>query len=342
MTGRHSYQTATADHELIATSLIASVVICTYNRPAMFEVALLSCLHNGTRRALPFEIIVADNSISGHARMIVDRLPPSETKVRVVTVSPPNISLARNAGIKAATAPLVAFMDDDLELEAGWLDALVNVLTSSAADVAVGPVRPNFAAAGPPDWDPTGARFTRVLPIRTGDQIAASGPAKPADFALSTASSLWRSATCFTDDDPFDANFGACGGEDFDLFLRLERRGCRFVWCAEAGVRETVPPGRRELSYQRLRAYSGAQVYSAAIVKNSTSRLTMMLNITLRGLAQAITFGPTSMIMAIGGSLGSSKMRRQGIRMAFLAASGWGKLTWWRRVSLYHAEKPTG
>ena len=124
---------------------------------------------------------------------------------------------ARPAAIRAAAAPLVAFMDDDLELEPGWLDALVDVLASTAADVAVGPVRPNFAVDGPADWDPTGARFTRALEIKTGSQIAASGPAKPADFALSTASSLWRAATCFTDMVPFDPNFGACGGEDFDL-----------------------------------------------------------------------------------------------------------------------------
>jgi succinoglycan biosynthesis protein ExoM len=333
--------TSDQDHEAIETSLIASVVICTYNRPALFEAALLSCLQNATVHGLPFEVIVADNSVAGHARVIVDRLRPVDTEVRVVTVSPPNISLARNAGIKAATAPFVAFMDDDLELEAGWLDALVGVLTSSAADVAVGPVRPDFAAAGPPDWDPTGARFTRVLPVNTGSLIAVSGPLKPADFALSTASSLWRAATCFTDDDPFDINFGACGGEDFDLFLRLERRGCRFVWCAEAGVRETVPPGRRGLRYQRLRAYSGAQVFSAALVKNSTSRLATTLNIVLRGLTQAMTYSPAAIVLSLGGSLGSPRMRRQGTRMAFKAAGGWGKLTWWRRVRLYHAEKPS-
>jgi succinoglycan biosynthesis protein ExoM len=326
----------------VERSPVSSVVICTYNRPALFEAALVSCLRDATVRDLPFEIIVADNSVSGHAQAIVDRLPPGGIDVRVITVSPPNISLARNAGIRAAVAPLVAFMDDDLELEPGWLDALVDVLASSAADVAVGPVRPNFAVDGPPDWDPTGARFTRALPMETGSQIAASGPAKPADFALSTASSLWRAATCFTDMVPFDPNFGACGGEDFDLFLRLERRGCRFVWCAEAGVRETVLPGRRRLSYQWLRAYSGAQVYSAALIKNSASRPVAMLNVGLRGLAQAVTYGPAALALAVIGRLSGRGLRRQAIRMAFVAFGGWGKLTWWRRVRLYHAERPSG
>jgi succinoglycan biosynthesis protein ExoM len=217
-----------------ATKLIAaSVVICTYNRPALFAAALRSCLRDATRRALPFEIVIADNSVSGHAAGIVAAERAGEkTAVRVVTVAPPNISLARNAGLRAAAAPLVAFLDDDLEVEPGWLDALVDVLAATGADVALGPVRPRFPGGNPPDWDPAGARFTRVLACPTGSPVAAGGREKPAGFAVSTASSIWRVKTCFTDAAPFDPAFGACGGEDLDLFLRLARRGRRFVWRA--------------------------------------------------------------------------------------------------------------
>jgi succinoglycan biosynthesis protein ExoM len=321
------------------TNLTASVVICTYNRPAMFQAALLSCRRDATRRDMKFEIIVADNSVEGHAYAIVDALPPCGAPVRVVPVQPPNISLARNGGLRAAAAPLVAFMDDDLAVEPGWLDALVDTLESAEVDAVVGPVRPHFAAGAAPDWDPDGARFTRVLPLPSGTLIAASGPDKPAGFALSTASSLWRAATCFTDDAPFDPAFGACGGEDLDLFLRLERRGCRFAWCAEAGVLETIPAGRMSLSYHRLRAYSGAQVYAAAAIKNAPSQFSTMASITARGVAQSVVFGPLALASAVAGRFGGGQERAA--RMAFLAAAGWGKLTWWRRVGLYHVERPS-
>ena len=317
-----------------------TVVICTYNRPAMFKTALLSCLRDATRRDLPFEIVVADNSVHGHAGPIVDELAAGGARVRAVAVSPPNISLARNAGLRSATTPLVAFMDDDLEVEPGWLDALDAAMAASGADVAVGPVRPAFPGGGPPLWDPEGLRFTRVLPRPTGSFIAASGPDKPQDFALSTANSLWRAATCFIDAEPFDPDFGACGGEDFDLFLRLEKRGCKFVWCAEAGVCETVPPGRTELRYQWLRAYSGSQVFAAAAVKNARSRPAAVLNIGLRGLAQTIAFGAAALPLAIASGISGPAMRGKAISLAFAAIAGWGKVTWWRRVSLYHVEKP--
>ncbi len=316
------------------------VVICTYNRPAMFETALLSCLRDATRRGLPFEIVIADNSEQGHAAGIVARLPPGGPSVRVVPVSPPNISLARNAGLRSAGTPLVAFMDDDLEVDPGWLDALADALAASGADVAIGPVRPRFPDGVPPIWDPQGARFTRVLPQATGSSIAASGPAKPANFALSTANSLWRAATCFGDAEPFDPDFGACGGEDFDLFLRLEQQGRRFVWCAEAGVAETVPQNRMQLRYQWLRAYSGAQVFAAAVVKNARSRPTTALNIVLRGLAQTIAYGVAAVPLAIAARLSGPALRTRAIDMAFAAIAGWGKVTWWRRVRLYHVERP--
>ena len=318
---------------------VASVVICTYNRPALFEAALLSCRRDATRRGLAFEIIIADNSANGHAAGIVGRLALGGVPVRVMPVSPPNISLARNAGLRAAAAPLVAFMDDDLELEPGWLDALVETLTVSGTDVAVGPVRACFPAGAPPAWDPSGGRFTRVLPWPSGTRIAASGPEKPPGFALSTASSLWRAATCFTDAAPFDPAFGACGGEDFDLFLRLERRGRRFVWCAEAGVRETVPARRMRLRYHWLRAYSGAQVFAAAAIKNAPSRPAAMLDVGLRGLLQTLLFAPASLAFAVLGRLGAAGLRQRAVELAFVALGGWGKLNWWRRVGLYHVEK---
>jgi succinoglycan biosynthesis protein ExoM len=319
----------------------ASVVICTYNRPALFEAALRSCLRDATRCGLPFEVVVADNSPNGHAGAIVSAIGGS-IPISVVPVSPPNISLARNAGLRAAKAPLVAFMDDDLQVEPGWLDALTTTITTSGADAAVGPVRPDFPAGAGPDWDPTGSRFTRVLPLPSGSPIAVSGPDKPAGFAISTASSIWRAATCFTDAEPFDPGFGACGGEDLDLFLRLARRGRWFAWCAEAGVRETIPAGRMALPYQRLRAYSGSQAYAAAMIKNAPSQVATALDIGLRGAVQAVAYGVAAAGLAAAIPLGMASMRPRAASMAFAAMAGLGKLTWWRRVGLYHVERPAG
>jgi succinoglycan biosynthesis protein ExoM len=316
-----------------------SVVICTYNRPRMLATAVHSCLRDATQTGLPFEIVIADNSPDGHAIALVAELAGGAVPVRRAAASPANISVARNAGLRAARAPLVAFMDDDLQVDPGWLDAFVATLTISGADAAVGPVRADFPA-GPPAWDPQGSRFVRVLAHRSGDTIAVTGPDKPVDFAISTASSIWRAATCFTDAEPFDLAFGACGGEDFDLFLRLERRGRRIVWCAEAGVRETIPRERTELSHHIMRAYSGAQAYAAARIKNSDRKALTTLDVMARGAVQTVAccakLGVLAAMQAVGGE--DAKLR---VRLEVLAvSSAFGKVMWWRKLSFYQIEKP--
>ncbi len=316
-----------------------SVVICTYNRPRMLEAAVASCLRDATRTGLPFEIVIADNSPDGHAEPLVARLAGSAVPVRRVPASPPNISVARNAGVRGAQAPLVAFMDDDLQLYPGWLDAFVATMNATDADAAVGPVRADFPA-GPPTWDPDGIRFTRVLPNPSGHVIAVSGPAKPRNFAISTASSIWRAATCFTDPEPFDPSFGKVGGEDFDLFLRLERRGRRIVWCAEAGVLETVPGERTTFSNQIMRTYSGAQAYAGVTIKNAAYPILTAADVMLRGALQALACGLKMLPLAVM-RLFAGKRAAFALQQEILAAcSAIGKVMWWRKLGYYHVERP--
>ena len=316
----------------------ASVVICTYNRPRLLEMAVRSCLRDASRKALRFEIVIADNSVDQHALSLVRTLAAEGHPIRSVPASPPNISIARNAGLHATDAPLVAFLDDDLEVESGWLDHFVETMAATGADGAMGPVRPSFEG-GAPYWDAEGRRFTRVLEQPSGSVIGIAARA-PRHFVVSTASSIWRVSTCFTDAQPFDPAYGASGGEDIDLFLRLEKRGCRFVWCADAGVRETIQPNRTRLLYQLLRTYSGAQVYAAVAMKHAASPSSRALSLTGRGAAQAaiglLRVVPAALLDVVSGKFDFSRTVRAGLQVA----NGMGKLTWWNKVALYHVEKP--
>jgi succinoglycan biosynthesis protein ExoM len=234
---------------------------------------------------------------------------------------------------------LVAFMDDDLVLEPGWLDHLLDTLEQSGADVAVGPVRPRFAEGTAPAWDPAGTRFTRVLPRPSGTTLVVGGRNRTRGFVISTASSLWRRATCFTDAAPFDPAFGASGGEDLDLFLRLEGRGRRFVWCAEAGVWETIPAGRTALRYQAMRAYSGAQVYTAAAIRHAAAPARSAADIMGRGAIQAVTGLAALLVSGLLQSMTGETGRQRLVQHVLGTASAAGKLLWWRKIPLYHIEK---
>jgi succinoglycan biosynthesis protein ExoM len=158
------------------------------------------------------------------------------------------------------------------------------------------------------------------------------GKLRTKGFAATTASSIWRAESCFADAMPFDPAFGASGGEDLDLFLRLEARGCRLVWCAEAVVWETVPAERKTLSYNLMRAYSGAQVYAASVIKNATSPPVKAFDVMARGAIQTVSLLWLPFIMLLGG------VRWQ--QQLITIASGLGKVLWWHKLPLYHIEKP--
>jgi glycosyltransferase involved in cell wall biosynthesis len=90
----------------------------------------------------PFEIVVVDDC-SGDATAEVAAAWPGVTLCR--TAAPSGAAAARNVGWRRATAPLVAFTDDDCRPEPGWLAALVDGF--AGADVVQGVTRHDPADA---------------------------------------------------------------------------------------------------------------------------------------------------------------------------------------------------
>jgi succinoglycan biosynthesis protein ExoM len=204
---------------------------------------------------------------------------------------------------------------------------MLETLEQSGADVVLGAVRPCFETLPPSDWDPIRNPHTRLLDAPSGTFIPASG----SPITLATMNTLWRRSTCFTDVKPFDLQFGKCGGEDYDLFLRLARRGRRFAWCAEAEVAESVPATRTTLRYRLLRAYAGGQAYAAVVVKNSRRPWLSSIDVMARG---AIQVAVLTLALPFSAILGPQAVRRCVLRLTSAA----GKVIWWRKIALYHLE----
>lgn len=112
-----------------------SVVVCTRNRSAQ----LATCLQSLLSLQYPFfEIIVVDNAPSDDATaQLVAHLP-----VRYVREDRPGLNWARNRGIAAAQHGIVAFTDDDVRVDARWLQSLAATFSSPEVMCATGYVAP--------------------------------------------------------------------------------------------------------------------------------------------------------------------------------------------------------
>lgn len=248
-----------------------SIILCTYRREELLGKALASIRAQAIPPGTQLTVVVADNSDDGSAASVVaaaDAASPFE--IRYVEAHPANISVARNAGIRATTSPFIAFIDDDEELAPGWLEAVVTGLRNHPHDVFFGGVDPMFET---PDRVTPAIHtlFSRQIDAPSGQDVVALGKRRERVITVATCNSIFRRATTLVDAEPFNPRFGHAGGEDLDLFCRLQARGRRFGWLPDARVSEFVPESRCDPGYLRRRFFAGGQVYAEAVAGNSPS-----------------------------------------------------------------------
>ncbi len=112
-----------------------SVVICTRDRGP----ALADCLFSvAGQRSAPGEVVVVDNSRDGNAKAVCGQFPD----VRYVHEPRAGLSVARNAGIKAARGEIVAFTDDDVELHPSWTAEIARAFADRNVEALTGLVLP--------------------------------------------------------------------------------------------------------------------------------------------------------------------------------------------------------
>lgn len=245
------------------------IVICTFRREELLASALASIRAQTVPAGARLSVVVADNSDEGSAAAVVAAArADSPFEIRYVEAHPANISVARNAGIAASGAPFVAFVDDDQELAPDWFEAVVDGLRTHPQDAFFGRVDPVFEA---PERVTPAIRqlFSRFIAAPSGEEVKALGTRRERVLTVATSNSILRRATTLSDETPFNPHFGNAGGEDLDLFCRLQRRGCRFGWLPGAGASEFVPASRCDPGYLRRRFYAGGQAYAEAVAGNS-------------------------------------------------------------------------
>jgi glycosyltransferase involved in cell wall biosynthesis len=231
-----------------------TAAICTYNRYDTLPKAIVSLTHQ-TLPVDQLEIIVVDNSPDhGRSHEISEDFDEIPNLTWVIEKTP-GLSNARNVATAAATAPIIAFMDDDAIASPSWLERLAGAFAQFGehAHMAGGRVEPIWDAPQP-DWladDLLG--FVSV--VDWGGVARFAGK----DEWVAGTNVAFR-VDALKDAGGFSTNLGRIGSghsllsnDENDVIARIGAKGGRLVYVPDAAVEHLVPAERLAQGWFRRR-----------------------------------------------------------------------------------------
>lgn len=234
-----------------------SVVIATCGQDEAVTRTVASVLRCEPRA---HEVVVVENRPAGStvAATLTERFA-SDGRVRCVAERRQGLAWSRNAGIAVATGDVLAFTDDDVEVEPGWVGAIAAAFADEpSAGCVTGLILPaeletpaqlvveQYAGWGKgydrrvfrPE-EPTGPLF----PYAAGEFGSGANTALRADFA--------RAIGGF--DPALGAGTIACGSEDLDVYVRTLLAGRTIVYEPAAMVWHRPPGGAPQIRSEVFR-----------------------------------------------------------------------------------------
>jgi GT2 family glycosyltransferase len=218
-----------------------SLAVVTRDRPGLLESYSLP----GLRRAAAsgFDVAVVDQSRDSDTEALVRRVPG----IRYLR-SAAGLSVGRNVAIEATEAPVLAFTDDDVTIEGGWLEGMLDILDRyPRAGVVCGVA-----------VDPRGH-------LRPGTKPGVyRWPSDPFNIGSGFNIAFRREALRAVG--PFDEDLGAGtrygAGEDTDMLYRIMRAGWLVVCSADVSVvhQSWRSPGQETAMHYRYGLGAGAQI----------------------------------------------------------------------------------
>ncbi len=196
----------------------SSLVISSRNRHALLKATVQSVL---SASMLPTELIIVDQSDAPAADLTQLRHPACE--IRYLWTKTVGASKGRNYGAAQASHPLIAFIDDDMQVAEDWYEPLIRALVDAGAGAAV----TGRVLAGQPEgvngfviavhaWEEP-----RVYAGRIGRDILATGHMALHRSTLDLVGGL---------DERLGPGTRFPGAEDNDLGFRLLEAGCHIVY----------------------------------------------------------------------------------------------------------------
>lgn len=226
-----------------------SVILCTYNRCELLARALDSVLACQSPDSTPWQLLVVDNNSSDSTRAIVEARAAIDPRVRYIFEPRQGKSNALNRGVREADGDILAFVDDDVQVDSNWLSELCAPLSDSRWAGAGGRIRAPKDFTAPP-WMPLQGEFSLGGILAFFDLGDNPQELREAPFGTNMA---FRK-TLFEKYGPFRADLGPTPGteirgEDTEFGRRVMKAGELLWYQPNAIVYHPVPQNRLKKSY---------------------------------------------------------------------------------------------
>jgi glycosyltransferase involved in cell wall biosynthesis len=200
-----------------------SIIVCTRNRSQRLKGTLDSIARLEGCQSWEWELVVVDNNSIDDTKSVIECFAATTgVAVHYVWEGRRGLSYARNAGIQAARGEIIAFTDDDVLLDPGWLAHIARE-SSEHASVAMYFGQTHLLRADVPP-----------IAIREGDSpVTYRFPCSPSDPGSGNNMILRKALLASVG--AFDTTLGAGtslgAGEDTDFTYRVLRSGGTVRYC---------------------------------------------------------------------------------------------------------------
>lgn len=241
-----------------------TVAVCTRDRPE----DLARCLDAIDKLDYPdYEVVVVDNAPATDAtrRIVAERFP----HMRYVLEQRPGLDWARNRAIAEARGEVIAYTDDDTEVDTGWLLAIGRLFAASPGLAAVTgsvvpleletPAQRLFEAYGGflRGWR---REWYRATQLQSSDTAWHHGAGR-----FGTGANMAFRRSVLTElggfDPALDVGTASDGGGDLEMYFRVLQEGYTLAYSPDALVRHRHRREMRELERQLKQWGTGFAAY---------------------------------------------------------------------------------
>lgn len=234
-----------------------SLVIATYNRSEQLMITLNSVASQQCRRGA-WECVVVDNNSKDNTRERVESFGKEhpELNLRYIFEEKQGLSHARNAGIVASKGDIIAFIDDDERIVPQFVESYIMLFDSHPDAMSAGGKIIAEYPTGRPRWMSHYAELPIANPMDFGQRVMLFPKGK-----IPGGGNMAMRRRVFDVVGMFDTSLGRTGkrligGEESDLFERIEAAGMACYYVPRAVMYHIIPESKLTIDYFRRLAFN--------------------------------------------------------------------------------------